>query len=304
MIETQGIQIKVILVGERLVGKTSIRQRYMGKGFKESYFATLGSDFSSKSITLGDLVVHLQIWDLAGHAMFKTMRPLFYKGANAVLLVYDCTNRLSFEKLDNWLTECFSAAKQTIKTVAIIANKVDLEEFRVIASSEGEEYAKYVEEKYKVPTYYVETSALTGENIEKLFYITALSYLPEDLREEILEVDEKARNYYLGEYGKHDQNSRVLKSKNNLLISKKDVIKVSKSELKEINNLISRINLLEEKMENISETINKLKEADRTILKYLEDLYEAIRRLDEEVSSNKPKLKIDPNLLSFLDESF
>jgi len=302
VIESQGIQIKVILVGERLVGKTSIRQRYMGKGFKESYFATLGSDFSSKSITLGDYVVHLQIWDLAGHVMFKTMRPLFYKGANAVLLVYDTTDRLSFEKLEYWISECFDAAQQTIKTVAIIANKIDLEEFRVVATNEGEEFARYVEEKYKIPTYYVETSALTGENIEKLFYLTALSYLPEDIREEVLKKDEKARRYYYEDREPERLQTHGLKSRS-LLSSKKDGKSEEFSkEITKLNNLVTRVSVLENKIERIENTVNKLKEADRTILKYLEDLYEAIRKLDEEISNQRPKLNIDAELLSFLDD--
>ncbi|MCK5409392.1 MAG: GTP-binding protein, partial [Candidatus Heimdallarchaeota archaeon] len=81
---------KIILAGDGAVGKTSIRERYMGKGFQESYLKTIGADFATKKIEKNEEQITFQIWDLAGQESYQSVRKSFYKGAIAAIMVFDC----------------------------------------------------------------------------------------------------------------------------------------------------------------------------------------------------------------------
>ncbi|MCY3413335.1 MAG: GTP-binding protein [Candidatus Heimdallarchaeota archaeon] len=115
--------LKVILLGDPRVGKTSIRVRYLGGTFDKSYIRTFGSDFSIKRI--GDAV--LQIWDLAGQEEYKSLRQDFYKGANAIILVYDVTDQSSCNRINFWIDEIQRYVNNLIP-VALVGNKIDLME--------------------------------------------------------------------------------------------------------------------------------------------------------------------------------
>lgn len=166
-------RFKLVLVGEGAVGKTSIRQKYMGKSFSGEYLKTIGADFSSKVIEMKDINDEpiksiFQIWDLAGQVTFKEVRAAFYGGCQGVLLVFDLTRKNTMDKLKDWILEAAKNAGGTIKAFYLIGNKSDLPN-REIKSEEGLEFAKYLNEKLKFPVPYIETSAKTGENIDYLF---------------------------------------------------------------------------------------------------------------------------------------
>ncbi|MDD1779328.1 MAG: GTP-binding protein [Candidatus Helarchaeota archaeon] len=166
-------RFKLVLIGEGAVGKTSIRQKYMGKGFTGEYLKTIGADFASKVVEMTDsksegIKSIFQIWDLAGQQEFKEVRASFYGGCQGVLLVFDLTRKETMDKLKDWILEAAKNAGGTIKAFALIGNKCDLPE-RIISEQEGLEFAKYLAERLKFPMPYIETSAKTGENIEYLF---------------------------------------------------------------------------------------------------------------------------------------
>ena len=292
-----GFQAKLILVGEPLVGKTSIRQRYMGAGFRGSYLTTIGSDFASKSVKLGDTIIHLQIWDLAGHDMFRSMRPLFYKGAQVVLLVFDTTDRASFERTHDWLKECFEIAGETIRIVALIGNKIDLEEFRVIAREEGIEATKRIQKKYGVPSFYIETSALTGENIELLFNKVSLTLIPESILPKIFEKDPSLKELYESD----QEGTRMVETANSEMAQ--ETLHLFDQNINQAIMFISmRLDETEKNLEKVQQEVKKLNKSYLTLSKQLEDLFAVIRKMDTGNKEKFPKLKLNEEDLSFLEE--
>ncbi|MHA1938065.1 MAG: GTP-binding protein [Candidatus Thorarchaeota archaeon] len=157
-------RLKIAMLGDGAVGKTALTIRFTEGGFEADYKRTIGADFALKTLQLKDLKASVTciVWDLAGQPRFETVRQGFYRGARGGLLVYDVTRRRTFLNIDNWKNECFSNLGNPIPLV-VVANKVDLEDSRVVSREEGEKYAK----KHKF--LYVESSALTGENVEAAY---------------------------------------------------------------------------------------------------------------------------------------
>ena len=155
---------KIVMLGDGAVGKTAMTTRFTQNFFDSDYKRTIGSDFAIKRLTLEDInaQVTLQVWDLAGQPRFESVRQGFYRGARGGLLLYDVTRRRTFLNVDNWKEEAFKNLDREIPIV-LVANKVDLKDSRVVTTEEGETYAK------KNGFIYVESSALTGENVEEAY---------------------------------------------------------------------------------------------------------------------------------------
>ena len=169
--------MKLVLCGDGSVGKTALRHRYLGFGFKSQYMMTIGAEFSIKDVKwnkgpMAGTSTKAQIWDLAGQQRFSNVRPLYYIGSHGALLVYDVTVSNSFENLINWLKEIKTHVG--VVPVAVIGNKIDLRDYadNPISTEMGHEFAHMIKEEwlnnsYEVP--FVETSAKTGENVEIAF---------------------------------------------------------------------------------------------------------------------------------------
>lgn len=157
-------RFKIVMLGDGAVGKTAMTTRFTQDYFDADYKRTIGTDFSVKRMTIPELEVHvtLQIWDLAGQPRFEFVRQGFYRGSRGGLLLYDVTRRRTFISADNWKEEAFKNVKNEIPLV-LVANKVDLADSRAVSTEEGEKYAK------KNGFLYVESSALTGENVEQAY---------------------------------------------------------------------------------------------------------------------------------------
>ncbi len=157
-------RFKVVMLGDGAVGKTALTIRFTQNHFDSDYKRTIGSDFAVKHLNVPerDAAVTLQVWDLAGQPRFEIVRQSFYRGARGGLLVFDVTRRRTFLNLDRWRQESFEAIGSDIPMV-VVANKVDLNDSRVVSREEAEEYAN------KIGSFYVESSALTGENVEAAF---------------------------------------------------------------------------------------------------------------------------------------
>ena len=158
---------KIVMLGDGAVGKTAMTTRYTQNFFDSDYKRTIGSDFAIKRLSLEneddtETQVTLQVWDLAGQPRFESVRQGFYRGARGGLLLYDVTRRRTFLNVDNWKEEAFKNLNGDIPLI-LVANKVDLKDSRVVTTEEGEKYAK----KHKMM--YVESSALTGENVEEAY---------------------------------------------------------------------------------------------------------------------------------------
>lgn len=180
-IEMEEIIFKIVLLGDGMVGKTSLRYRYLDKGFTSNYLATLGADFAIKELNYMNYHIRFQIWDLAGQFRFETLRKNFYIGAQSALILYDVTNRESFNNVKNWLNEFWTHNGKGKMPVVLIGNKIDLRSNNSddISTDEGITLAKSIQEENKtnfiIP--YVETSAKTGENIDLAFRTITDHYL-------------------------------------------------------------------------------------------------------------------------------
>jgi len=157
---------KTIVVGDGAVGKTAITYRYYTDKFQENYKMTIGVDFTIKRIEIKDKKIKCQIWDTGGQERFSKIRPLYYRGALGCLVVYDVTNKASFENLEIWFNEVQTHCMKI--PIILVGNKIDLRS-RKVPFKTAKEYAekKSKEIGHKIP--YLETSAKTGETIKKVF---------------------------------------------------------------------------------------------------------------------------------------
>ncbi|MHA1266334.1 MAG: Rab family GTPase [Candidatus Helarchaeota archaeon] len=152
---------KVIVIGDPRVGKTTLLLRFVDKAFRELYIPTLGVQVSLKNLDFEeDTLVKFNLWDVAGQELFKQVRNNFYVGANAVLIVYDVTNPKSFRNVEMWYKDMRKSFSTPIPCV-LVGNKIDLS--RQVSRVDGMELAK------KLSMRYIETSAKTGENVDKVF---------------------------------------------------------------------------------------------------------------------------------------
>lgn len=175
------IHLKLVLLGDGRVGKTSLRKKYLGLGFPTEYLETLGADFSIKTSRFKNIELRYQIWDIAGQPRFNQIRKSFYMGAQAALVLYDVSERKSHASLANWIEEFFNSnGKGTDVPLIVIANKIDLrEEIDCITESEGENFVKKIQERYNLSDSikFLETSAKTGQNVDKAFDLVTSMFL-------------------------------------------------------------------------------------------------------------------------------
>ena len=153
---------KIVLIGDTSVGKTNILTKYLSDEFDPESKATVGVEFGTKNFKIENNIVKVQIWDTAGQERYRSITNAYYKGAKGSLLIYDITNKKSFENLEKWISDIKTNGDDNI-SIILVGNKSDLENKRVISMEEGKKKAKL----YKFA--FMETSALNGNNIEKAF---------------------------------------------------------------------------------------------------------------------------------------
>uniref|UniRef100_A0A3P9PMY9 Ras-related protein Rab-37-like n=1 Tax=Poecilia reticulata TaxID=8081 RepID=A0A3P9PMY9_POERE len=164
------LKLIVMLLGDSAVGKTCVLVRFKDGAFLGGNFiATVGIDFRVRNDT-SDLCepscYSLCIWDTAGQERFRSVTHAYYRDAQALLLLYDITNKPSFDNIRAWLTEIFDYAQKDV-VIMLLGNKSDMAAERVVKMEEGEKLAK----EYGVP--FMETSAKTGVNVELAFLAIA-----------------------------------------------------------------------------------------------------------------------------------
>lgn len=153
---------KIVMVGDPGVGKSSVLLRFADEMYNENYYATIGVDFRFKTLLMSNKAIKLQIWDTAGQEKFKSLTTAYYKGADAILLTFDLTNRNSFESLDEWLDQVNEYTTGD-PVIIIIGAKSDLYSGHVVTRQEIEEFAS----DKGFPFYLV--SAKTNENVMESF---------------------------------------------------------------------------------------------------------------------------------------
>ena len=160
MVESD-FKFKICLLGEGSVGKTSLVYRLVENQFQEDYKATLGVNMLQKHLDIDGQSVSTNIWDLGGQDSFKNLRKLYLEGSKGALIIFDLTNRKSFEKLGSWIQDFREQEEE--KPFCLIGNKADLKDQIVVTEEEANLLAK----EHGVNL--ILTSAKTGENVEKAF---------------------------------------------------------------------------------------------------------------------------------------
>ncbi len=230
---------KVVLAGDGAVGKTSIREQYMGKGFTGNYLKTIGADFASKKVNMSDNNITFQVWDLAGQESYQAVRSSFYKGTVGGLFVYDCQDPATLTNLKSWIDEAKNNSDSGILVYFIIANKVDLEESRRVSRDMGIEFCRRLEAETGIQFYHCETSAKTGINIGETFDLMAIKLLEKNNVKDLPKF--KAPD------GINDVRLASSSAKTASGISEKD-----------FNELKKRIEVLEDKINSIQNILKKI----------------------------------------------
>ncbi|XP_077980757.1 ras-related protein Rab-7a-like [Glandiceps talaboti] len=174
--------LKVVILGDSGVGKTSLLNQYVNSKFSNQYKATIGADFLTKEINVNDRLVTMTIWDTAGQERFQSLGVAFYRGADCCVLVFDVTSPISFKSLDSWRDEFLLQANirnaETFPFVAI-GNKIDLNT-RSISTRRAKAWCQ---SKHDMP--YFETSAKEKLNVDQAFQTIATSALIQEGESEL-----------------------------------------------------------------------------------------------------------------------
>jgi len=177
--------LKVIILGDSGVGKTSLMNQYVNKKFSNAYKATIGADFLTKEVQVDDRLITMQIWDTAGQERFQSLGVAFYRGADCCVLVYDVNTTKTFENLDNWRDEFLIQASPSDPDnfpFVVLGNKIDLEggNNRVVSEKKAKAWCA---QKGGIP--YFETSAKEDYNVDQAFKCIAHNALKNEEAEDI-----------------------------------------------------------------------------------------------------------------------
>jgi Ras-related protein Rab-7A len=182
MASRKKVLLKVIILGDSGVGKTSLMNQYVNKKFNAQYKATIGADFLTKEVTVDDRLVTMQIWDTAGQERFQSLGVAFYRGADSCVLVFDVVQPKTFDNLDSWRDEFLIQAGPRDPDnfpFVVLGNKIDVDS-RVVAQKRA---LAWCQAKGNVP--YFETSAKEAINVDQAFQVIARNALKQESEEDI-----------------------------------------------------------------------------------------------------------------------
>ena len=211
------IKLKLIVVGNQGTGKSCILNRFVNETFEENYQATIGLDFQSKNITIHDQDVRLIIYDTAGQEKFRSLIPMYIREAQIILLVYDISDKDSFDAMPNWIQEVKEVLNKEV-VFALIGNKMDLESQRKVSYEEGKKLAE------KNNFVFQEVSAKTGKNFENLFEVQIFETVYNKFRKEFEKREEgiEQPNFETNDNTNDNNDKKVkLESNNNVQTTKK-----------------------------------------------------------------------------------
>ncbi|XP_078268605.1 ras-related protein Rab-41 isoform X2 [Rhinoraja longicauda] len=179
-------KFKLVFLGEQSVGKTSLITRFMYDSFDNTYQATIGIDFLSKTMYLEDRTIRLQLWDTAGQERFRSLIPSYIRDSAAAVVVFDITNLNSFQQTSKWIDDVRIERGSDV-IIMLVGNKTDLADKRQVSMEEGERKAR------EVNVMYIETSAKAGYNVKQLFRRVAaalpgMDNAPEKSKEDMIDI--------------------------------------------------------------------------------------------------------------------
>ena len=157
-------KFKIVIIGDSGVGKTNLVRRFIQNSFTLNTQATVGCEFYSNNYSINDKLFKVEIWDTAGQERYKSITAAYYKGASGAILVYDVTNRTSFNNVDRWYQEIKDCSSADIK-ILMVGNKTDLEDNIVVSKEMSSNKASDL----NIPV--IETSALNASNVKEAFHL-------------------------------------------------------------------------------------------------------------------------------------
>lgn len=164
---------KLVLLGDASVGKSSILMRFLQNKFSEGIETTVGAAFSTKTIESRNRQIKFEIWDTAGQERFRSLAPMYYRGASSAVVVYDQTNPVTFDRAQEWVRQVMQTSTNPNIVIALAANKADLVDQRQVEMEKAQAFAD------REGLLLMETSAMTGKNVARLFEVIA-EHLPDE----------------------------------------------------------------------------------------------------------------------------
>merc|ERR1711970_468927 len=157
---------KLLLIGDSGVGKSCLLLRFADDTYTETYISTIGVDFKIRTIEIEGKVIKLQIWDTAGQERFRTITSSYYRGAHGIIVVYDVTEKETFDAVERWMTEIERFAGNEVNKM-LVGNKCHMVSKKTVDYSSAKEYA----DQLGIP--FLETSAKNATNVEQAFMTMA-----------------------------------------------------------------------------------------------------------------------------------
>jgi len=157
---------KILLIGDSGVGKSCLLLRFADDSWTDTHISTIGVDFKIKTLNIDGKTIKLQIWDTAGQERFRTITSSYYRGAQGIILVYDCTDQESFNNVKQWMGEIDRYACENVNKL-LVGNKTDLVNEKVVDTNTAKAFADSMQ------IHFIETSAKNATNVEHCFFSMA-----------------------------------------------------------------------------------------------------------------------------------
>ena len=162
--------IKIVFVGNSSTGKTSVLTSYIHGSVSGEAKATIAAAFFNKTITIDDNSYDLILWDTAGQEAFRGLVPMYYRGASIAFVLFDITSKKTFDDVEEWVRDVRNEAGDDV-VIAVVGNKIDLEEKREVSTTAAQEFAQSINARY------YETSAMTGSGITGMIQFSVEQYI-------------------------------------------------------------------------------------------------------------------------------
>ena len=196
----QEITLKILLIGDSYVGKTSLLLQYIDRECPENHMATIGVEFKDKIVQINKKNVKLQVWDTSGQERYRSITKNFYRNADGVMFICDVTKENTFENIKNWLIDSEQNSNNSNFKKILVGNKIDLQKERVIDKEKLENFAN------KKGMNFYEASAKEGTNVDLIFTELAKLIL-EDKSDQQIKEEFCHKNRSLSVYSKESEES-------------------------------------------------------------------------------------------------